>query len=295
MKLIILLFISLFSFPVYSNDGAYKGSGNHLTPINEKDISIRKEILTIRLSRGNAEVDVYYEMYNPGKEKTVIVGFETPSPSGDVGNQLVNNGHPYMSGFTVMVNGKRQNYVINYFLDDQEGSYKSVSLPIFEEYISQYDEPNYLLSYVFPAKFKPGINIIKHKYTYDMSGSIMSEFGFTYILTAANRWANNGIDDFTLNIYLGQERYIYISPGFFSGLIGWKIIGKGTLLFGPTPSDEDTNERSLWCFIKKGFVQFKQKNFHPKGELSFGKPQPLWEEPIIDNWLKNNMPYKWSR
>lgn len=47
-------------------------------------------------------------MYNPGNEKTVIIGFEAPSPSGDVGNQLVNNGHPYISGFTVLVNCKRQ-------------------------------------------------------------------------------------------------------------------------------------------------------------------------------------------
>lgn len=54
-------------------------------------------------------------MYNPGNEKTVIIGFEAPSPSGDIGNQLVNKGHPYISGFTVLVNCKRQDYTINYF------------------------------------------------------------------------------------------------------------------------------------------------------------------------------------
>lgn len=295
MKLVIILILSQFSFLAYSNDGAYKGSGNHFIPINETDISIRKEILTIRLSRGNAEVDVYYEMYNPGNEKTVIVGFEAPSPSGDVGNQLVNKGHPYIRGFNVLVNSKRQDYTINYYLDDEEGSYKSVSLPIFEEHISKYDEPSYQLSYVFSAKFRHGVNVIKHSYSYDLSGSVQSEFVFSYILTAANRWANNGIDDFTLNIHPGKYRYMYLSSTFFSEISSWKVIGNGKLLFGPTPYDEGTEEKSLWCFIKKGYIQFKQKNFHPNGELSFGKPQTWWEEPTIDSWLKKSMPYKWVR
>lgn len=100
-------------------------------------------------------------------------------------------------------------------MDDEEGSYKSDSLPIFEEHISKYDKPSYQLSYVFSAKFNHGINVVKYKYSYNMSGCVQSGFGFSYILTEANRWANNGIEDFNLNIHLGKSRYMYLSSTFF--------------------------------------------------------------------------------
>ncbi len=49
-----------------ANDGSYYASGNHLIPVFETDISVKKEILTLKKIRNRfIEVTVYYEFFNP--------------------------------------------------------------------------------------------------------------------------------------------------------------------------------------------------------------------------------------
>lgn len=289
MKYLLLsLLVVLFSYSSHANDGAYMGSGNHLIPINETDISVKKEILTITLAGDKAVVDVYYEMYNPGKEKKVTVGFEAPSPGDDANNGLKDNGHPYISDFTISVNDTKRDYTINYFIKDNPNYQRSMSLKEFKKYIENNRKSQYVLSYVFSANFVKGINIIKHTYTYEMSSNTSLKFSFDYILTAANRWANNGIDDFTLNIKTGKEPYIAILPTFFNKTNGWSIIGKGTMKYGPNP-DVNTQEdfiKSLWFFVDNGYVQYKKKKFHPKGELDFCKPNNIDDDSDIQKWAE---------
>jgi hypothetical protein len=290
MKLLIkTIFILILSFTSYANDGAYTGSGNHLIPINEKDISVKKEILTITLVDGKAKVNVYYEMFNPGKEKTVMVGFEAPSPVGDVDSELKNDGHPYMSDFSVLVIDRKTAYNINYFNEKGNKNQRSMNVNDFKQYIADNSEPSYTLSYVFSATFKKGINIIKHTYDYELSSSVALSFSFDYILTAANRWANKGIDDFTLNINIGTEQYMSITPTFFSKTKGWNIIGKGMMVYGPKPNAESTKEKALWFFVEDGYIQFKKKNFHPKGELEFSKPNDYNEGDEILKWVNKHL------
>lgn len=50
MKNITLLASILFSHFIWANDGAFFAKGNHLIPINETDISVKKEILSIKKS-----------------------------------------------------------------------------------------------------------------------------------------------------------------------------------------------------------------------------------------------------
>ncbi len=77
------LVILILSISVSANDGSYYVSGNQLIPIIETDISVRKEILKItRKTKRQVEVSVYYEFFNPGNPKSVIVGFEAFSPGG---------------------------------------------------------------------------------------------------------------------------------------------------------------------------------------------------------------------
>jgi hypothetical protein len=58
----------------YANDGAYRVNGNQLIPMYETDISVKKEILSIRrLNDKQAEVDVYYEFLNPKEAKYLEV------------------------------------------------------------------------------------------------------------------------------------------------------------------------------------------------------------------------------
>lgn len=288
------LFVLLFLCHAYStlaNDGAYMGSGNHLIPISETDISVKKEILTITLVGNKAVVDVYYEMYNPGKEKKVIVGFEAPSPGEDANDELKDNGHPYISDFTISVNDKKSDYTINYFIKDDPSYKRSMSLKEFKKYMENNRESQYVLSYVFSANFVNGINIIKHTYTYEMSNSVYLKYSFDYILTAANRWANNRIDDFTLNINAGNESYIAILPTFFSKTNGWSIIGKGIMKYGPNPdiNTQEDYKKSLWFFVDDGFIQFKKKKFHPKGELDFCNPNDNGDDSEILEWAEKQM------
>jgi hypothetical protein len=81
-----LAVLLLFSQPFLSqaNDGAFRAAGNQLIPMYETDISVKKEILTIhRINPTQARIEVYYEFYNPKESKTLEVGFEAYSPSGD--------------------------------------------------------------------------------------------------------------------------------------------------------------------------------------------------------------------
>jgi hypothetical protein len=65
----------------HANDGAFYAKGNQLIPILEKTICLQKEILTIKkVDNEWIDVTVYYELFNPGKTKTVLVGFEAHWP-----------------------------------------------------------------------------------------------------------------------------------------------------------------------------------------------------------------------
>ena len=103
----ILLCMTIF---LESNDGGYTMSGNQLVPIEVSDISIKKEVLSIKRVKSNhneyLDVKVEYTFYNPNKEKKILVGFEAFEPDGDVNSEPVNGGHPYMKNFSVLVNGK---------------------------------------------------------------------------------------------------------------------------------------------------------------------------------------------
>ena len=89
-------FLLLLSTALYANDGAFFGSGNHLVPIMETDISVQKEILYLKkIQNKYIEVSVYYEFFNPKEDKEITVGFEAESPSGDVDGAPKNGHHPY--------------------------------------------------------------------------------------------------------------------------------------------------------------------------------------------------------
>ena len=88
-----------------ANDCAFYAAGNQLIPINETDIRVQKEILTINRVGKQLEVTVYYEFFNPVGEKDLLVGFEAPSPYN--GAYFKNfPEQPYMHDFKVVMNGK---------------------------------------------------------------------------------------------------------------------------------------------------------------------------------------------
>lgn len=89
-----------------ANYETYYISGNRLLPLVETDIRVQREVLSLSWGEdGMAEVDVYYEFFNPGEKKNVLMGFEANPPM--YIDSLDRSGtHPYISDFTVEMNYK---------------------------------------------------------------------------------------------------------------------------------------------------------------------------------------------
>jgi hypothetical protein len=236
-------------------------AGNQLVPINETDISVKKEILYIKKTQEFAEVSVYYEFFNPKDEKEIIVGFEAGIPLGDAGFSPVNGHHPYMFDFTVSLNGnflpyqiafvKNSTYTKNHKIQNIDP--KSLDNDVIG------DELDFQYVYHFKAKFKKGKNIVKHTYRYKLSRGVCYYYDFNYVLTAANRWANKQIDDFTPILDMGGFQTASIRKTFFKNTNEWTFNGIGKI----TENPDYTN-----FYIQQGILVFEKKNFVPKGELS---------------------------
>ena len=273
MRLIfhIILGILFNSICLLGNDGSYTGSGNQLVPVKETDIALEKEILTIRRIDGTAIVSVYYELFNPGDEKEVIVGFEADNSSFPANVHPKKGGHPYIDNFNVNVNGKQLKHTIAYLLNDESlpANKRSIALPKLIKYIDKDPEgASFTYVYSFKVKFKKGHNIIKHDYEYQMSSSIGMVFGFDYKLTPANRWANGQIDDFTLILDLGE--YVGINLNMY-GIANKNLVFTGSGHYGRPNAPVNTNHKEN-VFIESGQLIFHAKDYHPEEELTFDCP-----------------------
>ena len=255
----------------FANDGAFYASGNQLIPIAETDITIKKEILTLKKIRDQfIEVTVYYEFFNPGEEKTITVGFEAFSPSGDVDVRPKNGMHPYMRDFTVQLNGEMLKFSIAYVTDSayrKNGFLTSKKLPDILTNIADANYVDFFYVYHFKAKFKKGLNIVKHTYHYDLSDNVYCNYQFDYVLTAANRWANKQIDDFTLVLDIGEFESFNVGKDFFKSRNDWLINGIGKSMEVKGAQNTITDKDAVEFHIQKGNLVFQKKNFRPAGEL----------------------------
>ncbi len=273
-KLTILFYLLLVTQFAFANDGAFYASfvkGRNLIPMFETDISVKKEILNIkRINSNSAEIDVYYEFYNPVDEKTIEVGFEAPCPDASYFKKKVSS-HPLMKNFKVVFNNNQLPYSVTIVSDAiyyKDGKFIDKS-KLWIKSKAENDTLDYKYVYHFKAKFKKGINILKHKYIINLSSSYDALYSLQYILTAATRWANNQIDDFTLNIDMGNFQEFIISKDFFDNSKEWKINGVGKVL----DSFDTTSDWYYWSIkpvlfvLQNGSVTFHKTNFNPKGEI----------------------------
>jgi hypothetical protein len=268
---IIILLAFIIYIPGFANDGSFYGSGNQLIPINETDIAVKKEILTLkRIDRRFVDVTVYYEFYNPKEEKEVTVGFEATSPSGDVDGTPKDGLHPYMDDFTVQMNGSILKYNVAYVYDSayaKNGIIKSKKLADVISGIQDQNAVDFYYVYYFKAKFKRGLNIIKHTYRYMLSSSVISNYYFDYVLTAANRWGNKQIDDFTLVVDMGEFETFNIDKTFFKEKGDWLINGIGKSVDGQRDPVPTNPVETVRFHVEKGNLIYHKANFHPNGEL----------------------------
>lgn len=267
----ILLFLLFSISNIFANDGAFFASGNQLIPVSETDIMVRKEILTLKkVNNKFIDVTVYYEFSNPKEEKNLIVGFEAFSPYGDVDGTPKNGQHPYMHNFTVELNNFQLKYEIA-FVDDksysENGVIKGKKLKDVINNINDVNNVDFFYVYHFKAKFKKGLNIIKHTYRYDISGSIDYNYDFEYVLTAANRWGNKQIDDFKLIIDMGEFETFNINKSFFTNKLDWKMDGIGKSENVKGAKNTSIENDALKFHIQQGKIVFEKKSFKPTGEL----------------------------
>jgi len=278
----------LTNLSMFANDGAYFATGNQLIPITETEISITKEILTIiRKDDGYIYVTVDYTFYNPTFDKTILVGFEAPSPSGDVDGYPINGKHPYIKGFSVKMNDVLLQHKVaivneeNYYIEGKINS-KKVNEVIGDDFNA--NEPDFYYVYYFDANFKKGINKIIHTYRFKTSGSVMENYYFDYILTAATRWANHKIDDFTLNITMGNDESFELANSFFSKNDKWTI-DDGRSVSAKLQFD---NKPTTKFITFSGGISFSMKNFIPKGELHITSPRDF--NVAVFNFKEHNLP-----
>ena len=253
-----------------ANDGTFSASGNQLIPVKETEVSVKKEILKLTRKGSEMIVDVYYEFYNPtSSPKTLLVGFEAPSPDNPdyVDEKLIYKQQPYISGFNVIMNGKKLKYDVAIVpLDEsfKDGKPNALSAEKINQLKAVEDPEYYDFNYVyyFDAVFKPGVNVVKHTYEYRMSHSVDYQFFFPYALTPACRWANGQIDDFTLIVDMGAFASYDIPATFFKQDDKWIIHGVGGLCY------DSEYEEMMSYNVRSGYVEFKKKNFKPEGDLA---------------------------
>ena len=288
-KLSVLLLLLLSVVGATANDGAYYAQGNQLIPITDSDISVKKEILSVTRKGGIIKVDVYYEFFNPTKPKNLIVGFEAMSPD-PYGNYMLDQlpYQPYIKNFNVVMNGEQLTYdvaqVTSTQYDEEKQAYVKPKYYIDGRLLQWtrqqcidavgaddfYDTCPFDYVYHFDAYFKEGVNIVQHTYDFVMGEDTEVEWAFSYVLTAANRWANNGIDDFTLNVNMGACESFQIPSYFFESGDEWTINGKGKII-----SDAESYFYSIPCplfHVQSGCATFHKTEFHPEGELVVYKP-----------------------
>jgi len=283
--------------PMKANDGSYFTSGNHLVPLQETHISVKKEILTIHIGDdGYANVDVYYEFYNPGNDyKTIQMGFEADPPYNADYTFYPDGKHPYINNFTVEMNSKTLTYQNAVALPNIGGGMKTINLNKWKydeneadcqlKNVNTGEYTQFAYVYYFDATFKPGINKIHHTYSYQLSVVVGTSWLLNYKLSPAGRWANKRIDDFTLVIDAkNTAKHFIISKNIF-GKENHFVKKSGEYKIRTLPQGLYTTEEDWEIALRNGVIEMHIKNFTPneENELSIASADSYYSFNSPDN------------
>ena len=280
MRKIFTVIMCLIATVAMGNDGVFFVNGNELTPIHETDISIAKEVLTISIGDdGYATVDVQYEMMNHGKAKIVQVGFEACAPYNDTAKLDPSGRHPYISDFTVSMNGKVLTYknAVVASIYEQPTDFKPIDLKRwkttdgmdFSGSHNLYDASTdsiigFSYAYCFEAPFREGMNTIHHTYRYRLSYGVWRTFEVPYWLKPAMRWQNKQIDDFTLRIKAeNTAKHFCFNDSLFTSA-PFKIEGTGKMRKVKQRYDGELLEVAL----RNATLVWHSKNFIPRDNIT---------------------------
>jgi len=266
--LLTLLFL-FCAASLYANDGAFYVSGNTLMPLQETQISLRKEVLKFYVRDFRwMDVTVDFEFYNPGAEKRVTVGFVTPPADGDVSDE--DQAHPQIKNFTVTVNGSQLKYQMKRMKDT---SFSADKLKI--------EGTDFV--YYFNVAFKRGLNKIRHTYRFRGGEGVELQRDFDYQITTGKRWANKQIDDFELQLYL--DNGIFAIPATFRNngkLAAWRIAGDGVIDDTPRKWFGEDSPQVRMVHLNSGYIALNEKNFQPDFDIMLGEYN--WGANWVDLW-----------
>lgn len=270
---------------VKANDGVFYVNGSELKPIFNTDVSVVKELLSIKkIAEDKVQVNVYYEFYNESEAKTVTVGFEVFPPEWNAGETLEDQvqsmesgDHPYMKDFMVTANGARLPFKHAFVSDSlyaANGKINAIDRSKIQHEFTEAKKENWpgmyaganMFVYYFDMHFLHGKNVISHSYECQLSFNIVERYNFLYVLSAAKRWGNGRIGDFTLMIDMGDFAAFAIPESFFHNSGSWTLAGTGKLMEGNAMIYQG-NCSALKCYVRNGVVVFHQKDFVPEGDL----------------------------
>ena len=292
-KLLIVAFLFAVVPFGWANDGVLFVNGNHLVPVQETDIELNREVLTISLGDdGYATVDVQYVLNNCGNDKTVTMGFEALAPYNDEVAFSPQGIHPYIHDFTVVMNGQKLAYmnavVVSKYDDECDflpldlrrwKSYDEVRMRNGEELPNNsmlYDASmdslvNFAYAYYFVARFHHGKNTIHHTYRYRMSYGVGRTFEVPYSLMPAMRWANRQIDDFTLRIKATNTvKHFIVEDSLFSREPF--VVKEGV---GKIRKSKLYDEFFTEIALRNGTVEWHALNFKPTCNMTIGSADQL--------------------
>ncbi|MFI5264874.1 MAG: YARHG domain-containing protein [Candidatus Kapaibacterium sp.] len=259
-----LLFSGLIPSIGIANDGAFYSQGSTLIPIKHTTISLKKEVLTLNRKGNRLNVDVVFEFFNPGAERTETVGFVTPPCYGENYNIDLTGTLPDISYFTVEANGTPVQYKISRL------GKSGFRLPV------AIDTAKKDFVYYFKIKFNAGMNIIHHTYTMRANQSPYMPVDFQYRLTTGNSWANGEMEDFTLHIDMGSDDLFKIPSTFNKDgrQVDWAADSSAKISCGRRwYTFEDSEDTTTDCFVMahSGGITFHTMHFKPDFDLDFGE------------------------
>lgn len=268
-----IIYFFFFCISLYANDGSFWASGNTLFPLNETSIQLKKEILNLTKKDNWMQVDIYFEFYNPCNTKELTVGFVTPPAMGDFAHEVKD--HPQVRDFSVVVNADTMPYNIS--------KTKKSGFKLADKIIGNED-----FIYYFNVSFPKGITKIKHSYLYRGGEGMIAIHSFYYRLTTGTSWANKEIEDFELNIDMGEDVYFSVPYSFNKKRTEWKVIGTGHInhkkpAYAEYYKSFDSPELRM-VYIRKGTLQYKTNHFKPSNDLNVTVYQPDYE---LNAWTKN--------
>jgi hypothetical protein len=254
MKKISLIGFILITTKLWADDGVFYSNGSTLLPLKETVIRMKREILNLTHYTGGMQVDIYFEFFNPGNERELTVGFVTPPADGDVTDEEVK--HPFIDNFMVMINDSLLPYKIVRL--EKSGFKLSDSIANGNDFV-----------YYFKTVFKPGVTVIRHSYNYEGGGSVETMGEYFYRLTTGAGWAGGVIEDFELNINMGNDCCFSVPSSFNKVSTPWLVAGIGRVDKPIDASNEfQFGSSSIrMVYIKQGYLQARIKNFKPLSDL----------------------------